>query len=360
MTIIRIGLDTSKSLFQVHGVDEHERPVLRRPLRRAQMEKFLQAAGDPDRAGGVRRLAPLGAGAARAGHEVVLIPPQYAYRIDLARRQPASTGARSRPPGPSINDAWFRYVTLRSRNSCPPKPLRDRPMTNAERQARHRTARAAAQPVIQYRRAADRRSRARRWDDVVAVLIALQGEYAAWLDALPETLRDSATWATAKGRTVSSQQRRRSDRRLSGRHHPGTASEIISERRATSNRIGERHHPGFAGNFAWNQRTLMLLKVRDLLTKHTKSTRQTPTSNQVNFANIENCFHRLMAIRSASPNWSAQFSEAKRTGSRVALRLEAFRDQRKLDSGQSQSDHGQIRYRQSDHFLVSGQFQSDH
>ena len=75
----------------------------------------------------------------------------------------------------------------------PRKPLSERPMTNAERQARHRAVRAAAQPVIQYRRAADRRSRARRWYDAVAVLVALQGEYAAWLDALPETLRDSAT-----------------------------------------------------------------------------------------------------------------------------------------------------------------------
>ena len=75
----------------------------------------------------------------------------------------------------------------------PHKPLGDRPMTNAERQARHRAACAAAQPVIQYRRAADRRSRARRWDDAVAVLIALQAEYATWLDALPGTLRDSAT-----------------------------------------------------------------------------------------------------------------------------------------------------------------------
>jgi hypothetical protein len=43
-------------------------------------------------------------------------------------------------------------------------------MTNAERQAAHR---AAAQPMIQYRRAADRRSRARRWDDAVAVPFAL-------------------------------------------------------------------------------------------------------------------------------------------------------------------------------------------
>jgi hypothetical protein len=75
----------------------------------------------------------------------------------------------------------------------PRRPLGDKPMTNAEGQARHRTARAEARPVIHYRRAADRRSRARRWNDAVAVLIALQAEYRAWLEALPESLQESAT-----------------------------------------------------------------------------------------------------------------------------------------------------------------------
>jgi hypothetical protein len=75
----------------------------------------------------------------------------------------------------------------------PRRNLGDTPMTNAERQARYRLARAAARPVIHYRRAADRRSRAQRWRDAVAELVALQAEYAAWLDALPEALRDGAT-----------------------------------------------------------------------------------------------------------------------------------------------------------------------
>ena len=44
----------------------------------------------------------------------------------------------------------------------PRKPLGDRPMSNAERQARHRAVRAAALPVIHYRRAADHRSRCLR------------------------------------------------------------------------------------------------------------------------------------------------------------------------------------------------------
>jgi hypothetical protein len=51
--------------------------------------------------------------------------------------------ARSRAPGRSINDAWFRYVTLRVRPHVP-TPLGERPITNAERQARYRTAVAAA------------------------------------------------------------------------------------------------------------------------------------------------------------------------------------------------------------------------
>jgi hypothetical protein len=75
----------------------------------------------------------------------------------------------------------------------PRRPLGDKPMTNAERQARHRLARAAARPVIHYRRAADRRSRAQRWRDAVAELVTLQAEYTQWFEALPEPLHSSAT-----------------------------------------------------------------------------------------------------------------------------------------------------------------------
>jgi transposase len=41
MTIIRIGLDTSKHVFQLHGVDEREEPVLRRQLHRSEVERFF-------------------------------------------------------------------------------------------------------------------------------------------------------------------------------------------------------------------------------------------------------------------------------------------------------------------------------
>ena len=74
-----------------------------------------------------------------------------------------------------------------------PRPLiGDTAMTGAERQARHRAAKAGAS-VVRFRRPADRRARARRWTDTVAGLTDLRDEYAAWLDALPDNQRDSAT-----------------------------------------------------------------------------------------------------------------------------------------------------------------------
>ena len=78
MTIIRIGLDTSKHLFQIHGVDETEQPGLRRQLRRREVAKFF-AKLPPARIG----LEACGASHHWArllrglGHEVVLMPPQY-------------------------------------------------------------------------------------------------------------------------------------------------------------------------------------------------------------------------------------------------------------------------------------------
>ena len=66
-------------------------------------------------------------------------------------------------------------------------------MTDAERQARYRAARAAGAPVIRTRRALDHRGRARRWIDNVSGLVEAQAEYAAWLDSLPDSLQDSAT-----------------------------------------------------------------------------------------------------------------------------------------------------------------------
>ena len=68
------------------------------------------------------------------------------------------------------------------------------PLSNAERQRRHRERLKAGQqpPRVRYRRPKDKRSKARRWSDAVQELVDLQAEYQAWLDSLPENLRSSA------------------------------------------------------------------------------------------------------------------------------------------------------------------------
>ena len=76
--IIRIGIDTSKRIFQLHGVDGSEQPVLRKRLERRQMIPFFRKLPATrigmEACGGshywARELAAL-------GHEVVLLPPQH-------------------------------------------------------------------------------------------------------------------------------------------------------------------------------------------------------------------------------------------------------------------------------------------
>jgi hypothetical protein len=50
MKFRRIAIDTSKHVFTLHGFDEQERPVLRRELRRGQVETFFgKQMGQPPR-----------------------------------------------------------------------------------------------------------------------------------------------------------------------------------------------------------------------------------------------------------------------------------------------------------------------
>jgi hypothetical protein len=80
------------------------------------------------------------------------------------------------------------------------QPEGEHALSNAERQARYRARREAQQPapMVRYRRPADRRTRAQRWHDTVTWLVALQAEYAAWYDVLPDNLRDTATAAASQ------------------------------------------------------------------------------------------------------------------------------------------------------------------
>lgn len=78
MQFKRVAVDTSKSVFTIHAVDNDERPIIRRDLSRGQFQAFfsklpptvvvLEATGGSHHWG--RLLGSM-------GHEVKLIPPQY-------------------------------------------------------------------------------------------------------------------------------------------------------------------------------------------------------------------------------------------------------------------------------------------
>jgi transposase len=108
MKLKRIGLDTSKAVFTLHGVDQDETVVLRRNVRRTELEAFftklpptivaLEACGGSHYWG--RRLAAL-------GHTVRLIPPQYVKPFVRRGRNDRNDAeaiceAASRPGMPSV------------------------------------------------------------------------------------------------------------------------------------------------------------------------------------------------------------------------------------------------------------------
>jgi transposase len=77
-TIARIGIDTAKSVFQLHGIDGSGQPVLRRKLKRRDLLPLL-ASVPPTEIG----LEACGAShywareIGELGHHVVLVPPQH-------------------------------------------------------------------------------------------------------------------------------------------------------------------------------------------------------------------------------------------------------------------------------------------
>jgi transposase len=75
--IIRIGMDTSKHIFQLHGVDAAERPVLRKRLRRKQMAGFFA------------KLPPtvIGMEACGASHHWARVLEQFGHEVKLMAPQ---------------------------------------------------------------------------------------------------------------------------------------------------------------------------------------------------------------------------------------------------------------------------------
>jgi transposase len=78
MTVSVIGIDIAKRVFQLHGIDDHGRTVLRKRLTRARF--LMEMATHPPCVVGMKA----GSGAhhcgrclAEMGHDVRLMPPQY-------------------------------------------------------------------------------------------------------------------------------------------------------------------------------------------------------------------------------------------------------------------------------------------
>jgi hypothetical protein len=67
MKIMTVGIDLAKNVFQVHGVNEHGKTVLRKQLKRDQVATFFAIMPQCDRYGGLWKRPPLGSQAARLG-----------------------------------------------------------------------------------------------------------------------------------------------------------------------------------------------------------------------------------------------------------------------------------------------------
>jgi len=101
--LIRIGMDTSKRVFQLHGVDEAEQPVLRKKLRRQQVIGFFEKL--PRTRIGIEACGAAHHWARELGaleHEVVLLPPQHVKPYVMRNKNDAADAeaiceAMSRP-----------------------------------------------------------------------------------------------------------------------------------------------------------------------------------------------------------------------------------------------------------------------
>ena len=152
----------------------------------------------PDKPGPLPSRPPGGRHAGPAGHGAAPSPmPPCPCPARPSRISP-EVEHRFRPKWNTDSGMW----NIHSGGSGTPAPVRYVTvqdglvaLTNAERQARYRERRQAGESRLRYRRPADRRSRPQQWNDAVQTLLALQDQYRAWRDALPESLTGSATAA---------------------------------------------------------------------------------------------------------------------------------------------------------------------
>ena len=102
MKLKRIAIDISKHVFTLHGVDDQERPVVRRNLKRAEVETFFGMLPGTEvvmeACGGAHHWGRL---LTRLGHTVRLIPAQYVKPF-------VKRGKNDRADAEAISDAASR------------------------------------------------------------------------------------------------------------------------------------------------------------------------------------------------------------------------------------------------------------
>lgn len=114
MKLIRVGVDLAKNVFQLHGVDENERAVFRRRLKRDQWLQALLKKVEPncvigmEACGGAHHWARQ---LSAAGYTVRLIPPQFVKPYVKSNKNDANDAeaiceAMSRPN--------MRFVAIKS------------------------------------------------------------------------------------------------------------------------------------------------------------------------------------------------------------------------------------------------------
>ena len=93
MKLKRIGVDLAKRVFQVHGVDSHERVQVRKQLKRSQMLDFFRQVESPC----VVAMEACGSShywgreLTKLGHEVRLISPQFVKQyVKSGKNTPAN------------------------------------------------------------------------------------------------------------------------------------------------------------------------------------------------------------------------------------------------------------------------------
>lgn len=112
MTIITIGLDLAKNVFQVHGIDPGGHVALKKKLRRSEVSKFFEAL--PRCLVGMEACATAHYWArelSALGHEVRLIPPSYVKAYVRRQKNDAADAAAICE---AVTRPTMRFVPIKS------------------------------------------------------------------------------------------------------------------------------------------------------------------------------------------------------------------------------------------------------